>query len=104
MSYVLGTIDRGGFIKLLDRRTMVHRETLSLHTSGESCYATLDAAKANYLQVKPYPAEEKLIIKLRKDGGVDSLWVVDKDRQEVQARLRIWSGCYGAWPLRKLNG
>lgn len=104
MSYVLATIDRGGFIKLLDRRTMVHRETLSLHTSGESCYATMEAAKANYLQVKPFDTLEKLLLKLRKDGGVESIWTTEEHMESVKKLLRIWSGCYGAWPVKKLNG
>jgi hypothetical protein len=104
MSYVLATINRGGFIKLLDKRSTVHRETLDLHTSGESCYARIEAAKANHLNAKVFPSEEGVVLQLRKDGGVASVYTTKANTEEVKRLLRIWSGCYEAWPVKVFNG
>ena len=104
MPYVLATINKGGFIKLLDRHTVVHRETLSIHTSGESCFSRIDGAKSNLANVNIKGDQElKIALALRKDGGVESIWVFPDSETELKQRLRIWSGCYGAWPVKKFQ-
>lgn len=103
MSYVLGTINTSGHIRLLDRNTTVHRETRSIHTTGESCYSRLATAKSNFLKVKTIHKELRLVLSLDKQGGVDGIWVEPDKANLLRERLRIWSGCYGAWPVHFFN-
>jgi len=98
MFYMLATIDRGGFIKRIFAERVgevVHRESRYTHTVGRT-FLGFDSAKAAR-------RDDQLILRVGEDGGVCELWAVPGHIDEVRERLKIWSGCYGAWPVKQLN-
>lgn len=103
--YLLVDIDKGGFIRSLFNpatfggRTMVHRETRNMQ-QWAGCFDLLREASAAASELE---REDVAILSLTDEGGGDAVWVRDEQREVVSERLRIWKGCYGAWPLRRLS-
>lgn len=44
-------------------------------------------------------SECPLVLALTDEGGVSSIACPAEIMPEVKQRLKIWSGCYGSWPL-----
>lgn len=78
--------------------SIVHKESVGVHTWGGTCYTTLVAAK------KAWNAGETVLLALDKTGACNAIWMSDAQRPLLLPRLERWKGCYGLWPIRKLNG
>lgn len=104
--YCLGAINSGGYIfaqapgEYNDQR-MVHRETI-FPWPGQEIHPSLADAKEVLI-----PLTEKgspgLILEVRNGAGVQAIWCASEHLPEVKKRLKTWSGCYGAWPVKLLG-
>jgi hypothetical protein len=95
MPYLRVHINDGGYIYPATSRSMVHKETRSLHVT-HVCHETLDDAK-------PMLLSGHAVLELTDEGGGKALWVRPRDRERWESLLKIWNGCYGAWPLREMK-
>lgn len=97
--YVLGYIDEGGYIYTHEPRRIVHRESILPWRDQVQGYTSLsDAKEALGNKMHSYP---ELVISFEMGCGVNTLWCNKAERELVQKRLKIWNGCYGAWPLKE---
>ena len=99
--YFLAEIDDGGFIHAEFPHRTVHRES-QFPWMGMTTFESLDKAKEEF-QPKSVRGCPSLIVKFNAGGSVGELWVAPENEAIVKKRLRVWSGCYGAWPVRRLN-
>lgn len=105
--YCTAKIDKGGYIIVPDAiggresfGSVVHRESNLPFRHQAEVYETLQEAK----EIVPEDSNPPLILEFNPGEGVSSVWCYAADDAIVRERLRIWSGCYGAWPVRRLNG
>jgi len=107
-SYILAKIDTGGYITCEDRtswdsrsgRKIVHKQTIDLDKNDHiRCFARLDMAKEALRDEE----SESFILGLNDEGAAESIYCAPELEPTVKNRLKIWSGCYGSWPVRKLN-
>lgn len=95
--YALATIDSGGYIKTTGvANRIVHRESLidDLACYTFTCFDTAKAARYG----------DQMILGVDKTDHACEVWVTPDNAEYVKDKLRIWAGCYGAWPVRQLNG
>lgn len=97
--FVCGFINRGGYI-YDDNNNMIHKETRNI---GSRNIALDSTSVAKRMLLGAVEDTLPIIMALADHGGVESLWVNKDDHEEIQQRLRIWSGCYGSWPLHILS-
>lgn len=95
MFYMLASIDDGGFMYEEPRYCMIHQESVFELVPGTH-FRGFDAAKA----ARKF---DEFIAKVDESGHVCELWVMPEHHDRVSKRLRIWSGCYGSWPVRQLS-
>jgi hypothetical protein len=93
--YLRVHITDGGYIYPVATRSMVHRETRQLHLK-HVCSPTLD-------DTKPLLLSGHAVLELTDEGGGSALWVRARDRERWDKLLRIWNGCYGAWPVHEMK-
>lgn len=102
--YLLADINSGGYIKSLFQPAEYGRETVHRETRGmdqwAGCYEKLDQAKAAAAE---QGREDVAILGLTDEGGVSHVWLRESQRELWVERLKVFKGCYGAWPIRKLN-
>jgi len=123
MRYTLATINGGGYIRLLGRGDIVHRETRDIPSLGVSCFEKIAEAKELLKEVKGFACrhcgnrdihsagcgsdshlEHPICLVLTKQGGVEAIYVFKTAEEKVKKLLKIWSGCYGNWPVKVFNG
>lgn len=75
---------------------LVHKETRHIETWG-TCYEELSTAKL------ALQADDHAILALDKEGGGKTLWMRDSQRDLLIPRLNKHKGCYGLWPINRLN-
>lgn len=97
--FVCGHITKSGYI-YDDSENMIHKETRRINTHN-LVLDSLSAAKRMLLYTDD--SSVSLVMHLTDEGGVESMWVRKEHHDEVKQRLRIWSGCYGSWPLHILS-
>lgn len=93
--YLRVSINEGGYIKLQMSAVTLHRETRGLHQKYV-CSPTLDDAK-------PMLLSGHAVLELTEEGGGKALWVRGCDRERWENLLKIWNGCYGAWPVHEMK-
>lgn len=94
--YMLATIDDGGYIRTRQGyASTVHRESVFDYTAGTH-FQNRDVAVVAR-------RNDQFIVTVGEDGRACELWVMPEELDRVKDRLRIWSGCYGSWPVRTLN-
>lgn len=104
--FAIAEIDTGGFVNayLVDqtgeRRRCVHKES-RLPFLTQPQYERLEWAKGDLCHSKR--SHPSLILQYEEGEGVTALWCNAADEKIVTERLRIWSGCYGRWPVRILS-
>lgn len=100
--YILATINGRGYIYPAGSREMIHKQSRNIHTwKGITCLQNIVQAKEALLR---YPYEGVCFaLSLTKEGGGESIWVFPEDEKVLNNRLRIWSGCYGAWKVHFFN-
>lgn len=101
MSFIRAYVDSGGYIRNDDGGLpygTIHRETRRMEKKCIT-FASIQAAKAA-LDDNEHPS---LVAKLTEEGGIDTLYCFDLQKDEVRDRLEYWKGCYGAWPLRTMK-
>ena len=100
-SYILAKIDRGGYIRCKDYSwKVVHKETINLDRDDSlRCFARLEMAK----EALGEPETDEFILGLDDDGTAESIYCRETQEPTIKDRLKIWSGCYGAWPVRRLS-
>jgi len=100
VNYIAVTIDGGGYIRTNNPfgNIMIHRETLNIHVDHVCSPAQGDLR----YKCRTIPAGKvgTGIAQLRDDGGVDTLWVPESQESVWRDKLKIWKGCYGAWPVQ----
>lgn len=102
--YTVATVEADGMIRvktapLVER--VVHKESVAIHAWGNTCYSQLHVAKKHW----PGPDSTSVILHLNdKTGACTAIWMGDAQRETLMPRLKRWAGCYGAWPIKKLNG
>lgn len=99
--YFLAEIDGGGFIYANFPHHMVHRES-QFPWMGMQTFEDLAEAKEELLE-KSIRGCPTLIVKYNAGGSVGELWTFACNEAIVKERLRIWNGCYGTWPVRRLS-
>lgn len=101
--YLVVNIDEGGYIRTVGDGTTRLSRTIHKETRGANewpgCFDTLAAARA----VWETHTESKAILELDKEGGGKAIWMRDSQRDLLIPRLSLWKGCYGLWPISKLN-
>lgn len=103
--YVLAEIDGGGFIYTLPQaggREMVHKESI-FPLRHEVLYEQLRFAEADLPEESPY-GNPTFILRVEEGDGADMIWCHSAVEELIRKRLRTWSGCYGAWPVRRISG
>lgn len=100
-SYILAKIDRGGYIRCSDNiPKIVHKQTVNLDRDDSlRCFARLEMAK----EALGEPETNEFILGLNDDGAAESIYCKESQELTVKDRLKIWAGCYGAWPVRRLS-
>lgn len=102
--YTLASVEPDGTIRVVDTdrgagwSSVVHRETVGVHTWGGSCYASLQGAKERWSEKSTL-----VILALSDEGACTAVWMADSQRDTLVPRINKWKGCYGTWPIRKLN-
>lgn len=103
MSYIIVEVDSGGYVKTITPghgNRVIHKETKGmLHYLP--CQNLLDDAidlLRRFVSRRDY-----CILGLTEDGGGKELWMTDEQRELIEPRLNKWRGCYGGWPIRRLN-
>jgi hypothetical protein len=100
-SYILARIDRGGYIRCSDNiPKIVHKQTVNLDRDDSlRCFARLDMAKSAWEGSE----DPEIILGLNDEGAAESIYCKAAQEPTVKDRLKIWAGCYGAWPVRRLS-
>lgn len=97
--YIPVSINSGGFIHVNAAacHKMVHRETRGLQYETPAASAQGDLR----FHCRSIPAGKRAvgIAQLTPEGGVEALWVPESQRDEWTELLKVWKGCYGAWPV-----
>lgn len=108
--YVLASVEPDGTIRATDTdrgagwSSVVHRETVGVHTWGGACYSTLSAAKEKWEANKHVGPESEVLLELSLgEGAPSALWMTDLQKEALVPLLNKWRGCYGRLPIRKLN-
>lgn len=99
--YVRVTVRADGCIRLANREdwaSVIHRETrLPFYISADAeGFHSLDDAKAAR-------QGDEAILQIDDEGAGEALWVVDEHRVVTCERVAKWKGCYGAWPVKRLQ-
>ena len=93
--YLKVLIDDYGYIRPSAGAGMVHKETRGMHQTYV-CSPMLNDAK-------PTLRVGHAVLELTEEGGGKALWVRGCDRERWDKLLKIWNGCYGAWPIHELK-
>lgn len=109
MSYILAEIDSNGFLRAESgvegmhygcSPTVIHKTTVDLDkTEGIRVFDYLKSAKVEW----PGPETDSVILNLDEQGAAANIWMAEAQTERLTSRLKIWSGCYGAIKVRKLN-
>jgi hypothetical protein len=110
MPYILVEIDSGGYIRSevqefeIDYfdggKKIVHKESVDMDKwDGLRVFDTLAAAKTEWSG----PESDEAILSLNDLGGGENIWIAERQADRLTTRLKIWSGCYGGWKVKKLN-
>jgi hypothetical protein len=112
MTYILVEIPEDGMIRCESditlgqnstygcRSNIIHKTTVDLDKiDGIRVFNQLDSAKDEWSG----PESNEAILSLNDLGGGENIWLAERQADRLTTRLKIWSGCYGGWPVRKLN-
>lgn len=81
-------------------RATVHRETI-FPFNHQALYNTLREAKETLPEGDS--SDISLILEVELGQGVQCIWLYPEREEEIRRRLKTFAGCYGAWPIRRLN-
>jgi hypothetical protein len=96
--YVVVEINEGGYIRPVNGyqwEDIIHLETVGLDRTCLTHERLADGAPLAY--------GKRALAELDEQGAVCALWAKEPATPWWQDKLKIWNGCYGSWPLRKLN-
>lgn len=97
--YLVADVHKDGTIRVGPDASwshVIHKESVKLPEKYTSCVSTLNEAK----QLRDGDA---IILQLDADGGVEATWMTDEQKERLVPLLNKWKGCYGLWPVRRLN-
>lgn len=101
--FLSAEIDCRGYIDVVGptRRQLVHRDTRNIQDDFV-CVDSITDAKER-LKIQYSNGDCRGIVQLTRQGGVERIFAYKEDIPTWTERLKYFKGCYGTWPLARMN-